>query len=141
MIYTPFLHAVLPKHSRRSSSRAMQKGFQILHPTERIVRQCHESWDMRDPDRGAAIIADDCDFEDVARGEKLPGKDAYKADYRAGARPSQTDFARSKMSGSANAANGPRLTFAIQAPALEPCAQASEILHQQANEPKFAIAR
>lgn len=36
---------------------------------------------MRDPDRGAAVIAENCDFEDVARGEKLPGKDAYKADY------------------------------------------------------------
>ncbi len=45
--------------------------------TERIVRQFHESWDMRDPDRGAEVIADDCDFEDVARGEKLPGKEAY----------------------------------------------------------------
>lgn len=49
--------------------------------TERVVRQFHESWDMRDPDRGAEIIADDCDFEDVARGEKLPGKAAYKHDY------------------------------------------------------------
>ena len=45
-----------------------------MHPTERIVRQFHESWDLRDPDRGAAVIAEDCDFEDIARGEKLPGK-------------------------------------------------------------------
>ena len=49
--------------------------------TERVVRQFHESWDMRDPDRGAEVIADDCDFEDIARGEKLPGKEAYKEDY------------------------------------------------------------
>ncbi len=49
--------------------------------TERIVRQFHESWDIRDPDRGAEVIADDCDFEDIARGEKQPGKEAYKGDY------------------------------------------------------------
>nr|WP_299847002.1 nuclear transport factor 2 family protein [uncultured Roseovarius sp.] len=52
-----------------------------MHPTEKTVRQFHESWDVRDPDRGAEVIADDCDFEDIARGEKLPGKDAYKEDY------------------------------------------------------------
>jgi hypothetical protein len=23
-----------------------------MHPTEKIVRQFHESWDMRDPERG-----------------------------------------------------------------------------------------
>jgi hypothetical protein len=34
--------------------------------TERVVRQVHESWDMRDPDRGAKVIAADCRFEDVA---------------------------------------------------------------------------
>lgn len=49
--------------------------------TERIVRIFHESWDMRNPDRGAAVIADDCRFEDVARGELLPGPEAYKRDY------------------------------------------------------------
>ncbi|MBM1220947.1 ester cyclase [Ponticoccus sp. SC2-23] len=52
-----------------------------MHPTERIVRQFHESWDLRDPERGAAVIADDCDFEDVAREEKLTGKAAYIEDY------------------------------------------------------------
>lgn len=36
---------------------------------------------MRDPDRGAAVIADDCCFEDIARGEQLTGKAAYKSDY------------------------------------------------------------
>lgn len=52
-----------------------------MHPTERVVRQFHESWDLRDPDRGAKVISDDCVFEDVARGEVLLGKEAYKADY------------------------------------------------------------
>lgn len=52
-----------------------------MHPTEKAVRQFHESWDMRDPDRGAEVIAEDCDFEDVARGEKIVGKEPYKADY------------------------------------------------------------
>jgi steroid delta-isomerase-like uncharacterized protein len=49
--------------------------------TERIVRTFHESWDLRDPDRGAAVIAEDCYFEDVARGEVLSGPEAYKQDY------------------------------------------------------------
>ncbi|MDU8942667.1 ester cyclase [Ovoidimarina sediminis] len=52
-----------------------------MRETERIVRQFHESWDMRDPERGMAVIADDCRFEDVARGEAQPGPAAYKADY------------------------------------------------------------
>ena len=52
-----------------------------MHPTEKVVRQFHESWDMRDPDRGAEVISEDCAFEDIARGEQLPGKQAYKADY------------------------------------------------------------
>jgi len=52
-----------------------------MDDVEKIVRQFHESWDLRDPDRGAAVIAEDCHFEDVARGELLPGPDAYKRDY------------------------------------------------------------
>jgi len=36
---------------------------------------------MRDPDRRAEIISDQCDFEDIARQEKLTGKQAYKDDY------------------------------------------------------------
>jgi steroid delta-isomerase-like uncharacterized protein len=48
---------------------------------EKIVRTFHESWDRRDPDRGATVIADDCHFEDIARGELLPGPEAYKRDY------------------------------------------------------------
>lgn len=49
--------------------------------TERIVRIFHESWDLRDPERGASVIAEDCRFEDVARGELLSGPEAYKDDY------------------------------------------------------------
>ena len=52
-----------------------------MHETERIVRIFHESWDLRDPERGATVIAPDCRFEDVARGEAQPGPEAYKADY------------------------------------------------------------
>ena len=49
--------------------------------TERIVRIFHESWDLRDPDRGATVIAEECQFEDVARDELQPGPEAYKRDY------------------------------------------------------------
>lgn len=52
-----------------------------MNDVETIVRKFHESWDLRDPDRGAAVIAPDCQFEDVARGEMLPGPEAYKRDY------------------------------------------------------------
>ena len=52
-----------------------------MHPTKKIVRQFHKSWGMRDLDRGAAVIAVDCDFEGVVRNEKLLRKDAYKVDY------------------------------------------------------------
>lgn len=53
-----------------------------MHETERIVRVFHESWDLRDPERGVSVIADDCRFEDVARGELQIGPDGYRADYR-----------------------------------------------------------
>ena len=36
---------------------------------------------MRDPERGAAIIAAECRFEDVARGEAQIGPEAYVRDY------------------------------------------------------------
>ena len=49
--------------------------------TERIVRTFHESWDRRDPDGGAEVIAEDCRFEDVARNELQIGPDAYRRDY------------------------------------------------------------
>jgi hypothetical protein len=42
--------------------------------TEPIVRIFHESWDLRDPERGAAVITDDCRFEGVARGEQQIGQ-------------------------------------------------------------------
>jgi len=41
--------------------------------TERIVRMFHESWDMRDPERGASVIDEDCRLKDVARGEPQTG--------------------------------------------------------------------
>jgi len=53
-----------------------------MSETERIVRIFHESWDLRDPERGAAVIAENCRFEDVARGELLPGRDGYRRDYQ-----------------------------------------------------------
>jgi ketosteroid isomerase-like protein len=52
-----------------------------MNSIEKTVRQFHESWDLRDPDRGAAVIAPDCQFEDVARGESQIGPDGYRADY------------------------------------------------------------
>jgi steroid delta-isomerase-like uncharacterized protein len=52
-----------------------------MRDVEKIVRQFHESWDLRDPDRGAAVIAADCRFEDVARSEAQTGPEAYKQDY------------------------------------------------------------
>ena len=52
-----------------------------MREVERIVRIFHESWDLRDPERGASVIAEDCRFEDVARNEALIGPEAYKADY------------------------------------------------------------
>ena len=48
---------------------------------ERIVRIFHESWDLRDRERDASVIADDCHLEDVARGELLNGPEGYKDDY------------------------------------------------------------
>jgi len=53
-----------------------------MHETERIVRIFHESWDQRDPERGAAIIAENCQFEDVARGELLVGPDGEVVEGR-----------------------------------------------------------
>ncbi len=52
-----------------------------ISETERVVRIFHESWDLRDPKRGATVIAEDCQFEDVARDELQPGPEAYKRDY------------------------------------------------------------
>lgn len=55
--------------------------MQTPEEVERIVRQFHESWDLRDPERGAQVIAEDCRFEDMARQEPLPGPEGYKRDY------------------------------------------------------------
>jgi ketosteroid isomerase-like protein len=30
-----------------------------------VARTFHQAWDDRDPDRGAAVIANDCEFVDV----------------------------------------------------------------------------
>jgi len=52
-----------------------------MNAIERTVRQFHESWDLRDPERGVAVIAPDYRFEDVARGETQIGPEGYRADY------------------------------------------------------------
>jgi steroid delta-isomerase-like uncharacterized protein len=52
-----------------------------MNQVETVVRTFHESWDLRDPDRGAAVIAEDCRFEDVARGELQIGPEGYRRDY------------------------------------------------------------
>jgi predicted ester cyclase len=52
-----------------------------MNKTEKIVRIFHESWDLKDPDRGAKVIAEDCQFEDVARDEIQIGPEAYRQDY------------------------------------------------------------
>ena len=44
------------------------------------ARTFHEAWAERDPDRGAAVIADDCEFVDVPRGELQHGPDGYRHD-------------------------------------------------------------
>ena len=49
--------------------------------TEQIVRTFHESWDLKDPQRGASVIAGNCHFEAVARDELQLGPEAYKRDY------------------------------------------------------------
>jgi steroid delta-isomerase-like uncharacterized protein len=46
-----------------------------------VARTFHQSWDDRDPDRGASVIADDCEFVDVPRGELQLGPQGYKHDY------------------------------------------------------------
>ena len=46
-----------------------------------VARTFHEAWAERNPDRGAAVIADDCKFVDVPRGEIQHGPDGYRHYY------------------------------------------------------------
>ena len=46
-----------------------------------IARTFHEAWAERNPDRGAAVIADDCIFVDVPRNEIQLGPNGYRQDY------------------------------------------------------------
>jgi len=45
-----------------------------------IARKFHEAWTERDPEGGAALLAEDCEFYDMARGDLL-GPAGYKRDY------------------------------------------------------------
>jgi hypothetical protein len=65
-----------------TTDRCLAEEGAHMTDVERIVRILHESWDLRDPERGASVVADDCQFEDVARGELLSGPEAYKEDYQ-----------------------------------------------------------
>lgn len=51
------------------------------HDNVTVARTFHEAWTERNPDRGAAVIADDCEFVDVPRGEVLRGPEGYRRDY------------------------------------------------------------
>jgi len=46
-----------------------------------VARTFHEAWTERNPERGEAVIAEDCEFVDVARGEVLRGPEGYRCDY------------------------------------------------------------
>ena len=46
-----------------------------------VARTFHQAWAERNPDRGAAVIADDCEFVDVPRGEIQRGPEGYRHDY------------------------------------------------------------
>ena len=46
-----------------------------------IARIFHQAWAERNPDRGAAVIAEDCEFVDVPRGEIQRGPEGYRHDY------------------------------------------------------------
>lgn len=59
----------------------MAQSLQSKWETGRFVRIFHQSWDLRDPDRGATVIAEDCHFENVARAELLSGPEGYRRDH------------------------------------------------------------
>ena len=46
-----------------------------------VARTFHEAWAERNPDRGASVIADTCEFIDVPRNEIQRGPDGYRQDY------------------------------------------------------------
>ena len=46
-----------------------------------VARTFHEAWAERNPDKGAAVIADDCIFVDVPRNEIHRGPEGYRQDY------------------------------------------------------------
>ena len=46
-----------------------------------VARTFHEAWAERNPELGAAVISDDCEFIDVPRGEIQRGPEGYKQDY------------------------------------------------------------
>ena len=46
-----------------------------------VARVFHEAWAKRDPELGAAIVADHCEFMDIPRGETQRGPDGYRNDY------------------------------------------------------------
>lgn len=52
-----------------------------MNDIEKTVRQFHVSRDLRDPERGVAVIAEDCRFEDIARSEAQTGPDDYPMEY------------------------------------------------------------
>ena len=47
-------------HMSMSSYKKEKTAATKRIETERIVRIFHESWDLRDPERGATVIAEDC---------------------------------------------------------------------------------
>lgn len=46
-----------------------------------VARTFHEAWAESDPNKGAAVIADDCIFFDVPRNEIQKGPEGYRKDY------------------------------------------------------------
>jgi steroid delta-isomerase-like uncharacterized protein len=47
-----------------------------------IARKVHEVWADRKPEQGAALIAEDCEFLDVARREIIRGPEGFLHDYK-----------------------------------------------------------
>ena len=46
-----------------------------------VAHAFHQAWAERNPDKGAAVIANDCEFVDVPRGEIQRGPQGYRHDY------------------------------------------------------------